>query len=53
MIRLRGARAATVERQPSCIKSDPSPSSAITVRLGCAIATPSAIGTASPMLPSM
>ena len=31
-------RAATVARQPSCIRSDPSPSSATTWRFGCAIA---------------
>ena len=45
--------AAMVVRQPSCISSEPSPSSATMWRCGCAIATPSAIGIASPMLPSM
>ena len=44
---------ATVARQPSCIRIDPSPSSAKTRRCGCARATPRAIGTARPMLPSM
>ena len=44
---------AIVESDPSCINSEPSPSSANTRRSGCASATPSAIGKARPMLPSM
>ena len=53
MVRFRGALAAMVASAPSCIRIDPSPSSPITRRSGCAIATPSAIGAARPMLPSM
>ena len=44
---------ATVASDPSCIRIEPSPSSAMTLRCGCARATPSPIGTARPMLPSM
>ena len=53
MVRFAGLSAAMVVRQPSCISSEPSPSSAITCRRGWASATPSAIGMARPMLPSM
>ena len=53
MVRLRGATLPMVARQPSDIRIEPSPSSAMTPRSGCASATPSAIGQASPMLPSM
>src|SRR5215475_5664564 len=53
MVRFFGASVAMVESAPSCINSEPSPSSANTRRCGCASATPSAIGKASPMLPSM
>ena len=51
--RFRDARAATGESEPSCISREPSPSRANTLRAGCASATPRAIGTANPMLPSM
>ncbi len=53
MTRFLGASVATVASAPNCISIEPSPSSAITRRCGCASATPSAIGTARPMLPSM
>ena len=42
-----------VVRQPSAIRIEPSPSSAITPRSGCASATPNAMGQASPIEPSM
>src|SRR5215218_276512 len=46
MVRFCGASVAIVDSEPNCIKSDPSPSSAKTRRLGCASATPSALGVA-------
>jgi len=52
-VRFAGATIAIVARQPRFISSEPSPSIPITRRCGCASATPSAIGNASPMLPSM
>ena len=53
MVRFFCAWAAIVPRHPSCIRIDPSPSMPMTRRLGCANATPRAIGHARPMLPSM
>jgi len=37
-------RAATVAKDPSCMRIEPSPSSAMTLRRGCASATPMPIG---------
>jgi hypothetical protein len=45
---LRGVTLAIVARQPSPIEIEPSPSSAMTPRSGCAGATPSASGHANP-----
>src|SRR5712691_5220732 len=46
MQRFFGLSVAIVDRQPICINSEPSPSSAKMRRLGWASATPSAIGKA-------
>ena len=49
---MRGAAPAIVAREPSCIKSEPSPSKTITRRLGIASASPRPSDEAPPMKPT-